>query len=252
MNDTTTKTTDPTPPPPPAPKTVGKRGLVNQHLLDELTEAEAILTAASPADRAARLAEGGIDAGKIGALTAAIAAARKLASLAVEGTTGKQGITGDENELMDDLINKIQEVQKRARQKYDATDPAQLPGYAVRQKFYSSRSVLEQTAANILHKLQGDPDATPPVPADVLPGITPAKIAALKTALADYENVQGDQSGAQSSATTARKQFEAAVSDIVARRREIQFAADAEWPHTDPANAGIRSEFYLPADRVMK
>jgi hypothetical protein len=43
-----------------------------------------------------------------------------------------------------------------------------------------------------------------------------------------------------------------AVSDIVAKRREIQFAADAEWPHTDPANAGIRGEFQLPPDRVVK
>ena len=34
--------------------------------------------------------------------------------------------------------------------------------------------------------------------------------------------------------------------------REIQFAADAEWPHDDPANAGIRAEFQLPPDRVMK
>jgi hypothetical protein len=46
--------------------------------------------------------------------------------------------------------------------------------------------------------------------------------------------------------------LEAAVSGIMAERREIQFAADAEWPHTDPANAGIRVEFQLPVDRVMK
>jgi len=249
MNDTTTKINDPEP---PAPEPVVKRGIVNQHLLDELTEAEAILKAAAPADRAAKLAEGGIDAGKISTLTAAIPAARNLASLASEGTTGKQGITGDEADLMEDLINRIQEVQKRARQKYDATDPAQLLGYAIRQKFYSSRSLLEQTGANILHKLQGDPTANPPVPADVLPGITPAKIAGLQTALAAYQDVQGDQSGAQSSATTARRQLDSAVSDIMAMRREIQFAADAEWPHTDPANAGIRVEFYLPPDRVMK
>lgn len=34
--------------------------------------------------------------------------------------------------------------------------------------------------------------------------------------------------------------------------REIQFAANAEWPHTDPANAGIRAEFQLPPNHVMK
>jgi hypothetical protein len=36
------------------------------------------------------------------------------------------------------------------------------------------------------------------------------------------------------------------------RPREIQFDADADWPHTDPANAGIRVEFQLPPDRMMK
>ena len=49
-----------------------------------------------------------------------------------------------------------------------------------------------------------------------------------------------------------RRQVEAAVADIVTKRREIQFAADADWPHTAPANAGIRAEFQLPPDRVMK
>jgi hypothetical protein len=84
-------------------------------------------------------------------------------------------------------------VQKRARQKYAASDPGRLPGYAIGQPFYSSRSVLEQAGANLLRKLNGDPAAVPPVPADPLPGVTPAKIAALQTALADYQGVQGDQ-----------------------------------------------------------
>ncbi len=216
--------------------------MVNHALLDELTQAEAILAAAAPADRATRLAEGGIDAAKVTALTTAIAAARTQAAQAALGTTGKQGVTAEESALLDDLVNKIQEVQKRARQKYDATEPVRLKDYAVGQQFYNSRSLLEQTATNILSKLAGD----------TLPGITPAKVTALQQALADYQGVQGDQTGAQSGATTARKQLETAVADIVAKRREIQFAADAEWPHTDKANAGIRAEFQLPADRVMK
>ncbi len=235
-------TPTPTPTPTPAPKTTPKRGVVNQALLDELTQAEAILAAAKPADRAATLATGGIDASKITALTGAIAAARAQAAQAVQGTTGKQGATAEETALLDDLVNKIQEVQKRARQKYDATEPLKLKDYAVGQQFYNSRSLLEQTATNILSKLV----------TDTLPGITPAKIAALQQALADYQGVQGDQTGAQSGATTARKQLESAVADIVTQRREIQFAADAEWPHTDKANAGIRAEFQLPPDRVMK
>lgn len=232
----------PAPAPAPAPQTTRTRGLVNQALLDELTVAEEITAAAKKAGYGAQLAAGGIDAPKIAAITDAIANARKLAAQAVQGTTGRQDVTQNEAGLMNDLINKIQEVQKRARQKYDATDPVRLKDFAVGQQFYNSRSLLEQTAANILEKLK----------TDTLPGITPAKVSALQQALTDYQNVQGDQTGAQSGATTARKQLETAVSDIVARRREIQFAADAEWPHTDSANAGVRAEFQLPPDRVMK
>jgi len=242
----------PTPAPAPVPSSTRSRGQINKAFLDELTAAEEIVAAASKTAYAATPVTGGIDATKVSAVTAAVAAARALAAQAVQGTTGKQGVTAQETALSDDLVNKIQEVQKRARQKYDATDPLRLKDYAVGQQFYNSRSLLEQAAANILGKLNGNPAATPPVPPDALPGITPAKITALQQALADYQGVQGDQTGAQGDATTARKQLETAVADIVAKRREIQFAADAEWPHTDPADAGIRVEFQLPPDRVMK
>lgn len=239
----------PTPAPAPAPKTAPKRGEINQSWLAEFSTAEAILAAAKPADRATTLAAGGIDAAKISALTAAIAAARTLAGKAVQNTSGKRIITGTEDELKTELLQLIQTVQTRARQKYDATEPARLKDYAIGQQISNSRSLLEQAGTNILLKLTGDSAAVPP---DALPGITPAKIADLQTALDDYKDVQGDQTGAQSDATTARKQVETAVADIVAKRREIQFAADAEWPHSDPAHAGIRVEFQLPPDRVMK
>lgn len=245
MPDSAIIASTPIPPTAPTPRT---RGDINQVWLDELTNAEGIAAAAQKGSYAALLAAGDIDAAKVTALSDAIKAARKLAGQAVQSTTGKQGMTGAESELMEALINQIQLVQKRAKQKYDASDPGKLADYAVGQKFYSSRAILEQTAANILLKLKG----TTGQPADALPGIDAAKIAALQQAVDDYQNVQTNQSGAQSTATTARKNLETAIADIVAKRREIQFAADAEWPHTNPANAGVRTEFQLPPDRVMK
>jgi hypothetical protein len=245
-------TPTPTPAPAPAPKSNSKRGEINQSWLDEFTNGEAILAAAKPADRAAKLTDGGIDAGKITTLTAVIAAARTLAGKAVQGTSDKEIITDDEDALKTALLEQIHYVQKRARQKYDATEPGRLKDFAISQPIGNSRSLLEQAANNILLKLKGDDQAKPAVPPDVLPGVPPARITALQTALDDYTGVQGDQSEAQGRATTWRKQVEAAVAGIIAKRREIQFAADAEWPHTDPANAGIRVEFQLPPDRVMK
>jgi hypothetical protein len=56
---------------------------------------------------------------------------------------------------------------------------------------------------------------------------------------------------------TARKLARQAVPgtsgrQIITQRRGIQCGAVAEWPPTDPANAGLRVEFQLPPDSVMK
>jgi ribosomal protein L17 len=75
--------------------------------------------------------------------------------------------------------------------------------------------------------------------------ITAAKLTALATDIAAAHALAGD-------ATSARATLEAAVKSIIARRREIQFAADAQWPASNPANAGIRREFRLSPDKAMK
>ena len=242
----------PGPAPAPEPKKNRPRHQVNQDWLDEFTFAEAIIAATNVDGRAVRLAEGDIDTGKITELKTLIGATRTQTSKAIQGTTDKEVITDDEDDFKTVLLEKIQYIQKRARQKYDATEPVRLADYGINQKLGNSRALLEQGAGNILLKLKGDITARPPMPSDVLPGVSPAKIAELESALSDYKDVQGNQSGAQGQATGWRSQVETAVADIVTRRREIQFAADAEWPHTDPLNDGIRVEFKLPADRSMK
>lgn len=242
----------PTPGPAPAPKAKRSPGPINQEWLDEFTFAEGIVAATQVTGRPAILADGDIDAAKITALTDAIVAARKLTGQAVQGTSGKRIITHTEEDLKKVLLKRIHYVQARARQKYDSTEPGRLTEYGIGQHISNSRSLLEQAAENILLKLSGDPAAVPPVPPDVLPGMPADRITGLKAALADYKGVQGDQTGAQGDATKFRSLVEAAVADIIAKRREIQFAADAEWPHTDPANAGIRAEFKLPSDQAMQ
>jgi hypothetical protein len=57
------------------------------------------------------------------------------------------------------------------------------------------------------------------------------------------------QNARKSDATTERRQRDAQIASITDRRLTIQFAADAEWPYTVDTNAGIRSEFYLPASQ---
>ncbi len=248
MPDPTNTTTTPAPTPAPQTPSTRTRSEINQNWLAALAAADRVVTAAQKPAYASALATGGIDAAKVTALANAIEAVRQLITKAMQGTAGKELVTADETDLKNELIEQIQGVQKRARQKYDATNPGKLTEYGLKTKYTASRQLLEQTATNILAKLTGDKDTA----ADTLPGITTEKIAALQQALKDYMGVQGEQTGAQGKATTARKQVEAALADILAKRREIQFAADAEWPHTNPANAGIRVEFQLTSDRVMK
>jgi hypothetical protein len=76
-------------------------------------------------------------------------------------------------------------------------------------------------------------------------GITADKLTALATDIAAARALAGD-------ATTARATLEAAIKSIIARRREIQLAADAQWPPSNPANVGIRREFRLSPDKAMK
>jgi len=84
---------------------------------------------------------------------------------------------------------------------------------------------------------------------DTLPGITPAKVAALGTLRSDWMGADDDQGGDQSAATTQREELKTMIKSITDRRIAIQFAADAEWPWSDPAHAGVRQEFYLPANQ---
>ncbi len=55
---------------------------------------------------------------------------------------------------MDKLVGLIREVQQRAKQKHAAPKTTALHDYAVGEKWYNSRAVLEQTATNILARLR--------------------------------------------------------------------------------------------------
>ena len=49
----------------------------------------------------------------------------------------------------------------------------------------------------------------------------------------------------------ARQQLSVMLADVMQQARQIQYAADARWPHTDPTNAGIRREFERPPARPL-
>ena len=232
-------TTDPTPAPAPAPKPKHEHGSLNKAQSEHLAKAEQIFIAAQKADRPATLAARDIGPDSVTQALADIDAARAKSAEAVADTTGTRTATVAEDTSEKSLIVAMQEVQAAAKQKYARTQPEKLQDYYVGKKLIGNRALLEQYSLGIISKLGNDP----------LPGITPDKQTNLKVLRDAYIATNTTQTGSQSDATTARAALDTMVKAITDKRISVQYAADAEWPYTDKANAGIRREFFLPVDR---
>jgi len=233
---------EPTPPPPaPGPSAVvpkQHRSLLNQAQIEAITKAEQICLAAQKPASAAILTAGEIAGAFVLTVQTDCGLARKKSSEAIQDTTAKTGATDDEEAAKRALMKAIQAVQARARQKHFFTEPATLTAYYIgTDRIDANRETLEQVSAAIIDKL-----AT-----DTLPGVTADQKTALATRRQDYIDTNTAQTGAQSDATTDRGELDAMIKAITQRRMTIQFAADASWPWHDPASAGVRREFFLPA-----
>lgn len=215
--------------------------LPNQAILDELLKAESICIKAQKPGYALLLIEREITAAFLSDCFAKIVQARAQSALATDKTTDKFGQTDLDRETKAALLKCLKEMQKAAKQKF-RTVPARLQDYYIGERIEQNRARLEQLGEQIIAKAA----------ADALPGIKPAKITAANGALAAYKASEGGQSDAQSMATGTRGSLINLMREITNGRITIQLAADAEWPHDNGANAGVRQEFQLPADRAFK
>ena len=118
---------------------------------------------------------------------------------------------------------------------------SQPPKYAIGTNLDINRPTLETAAANIINKLK----------TDTLPKITAQHGTDLQSALDTYKQTKSDQVGGKGDATTLRVKLAAVVDSVAVRRRQLQHAADGEYPWTDPANAGIRHKLDLPASQPL-
>ena len=229
----------PAPTPQPANGSQPPSG-INQAYAVSLTRVENITKAAVKPDRLTLLSADGSDLTQafLDAILEEVTGTRKLLGLAGQHTAEKADATEEGLTLEEQLIRAIQTVQARARQKHGVKSKA-LAKYHVGDRLGGNRAALEQISQDILTALETDP----------LPGITPAKIAALQTLRQQYADSELDQTGAGGDASTARKQAKTRLDALVEKRQKIQFAADAIWPWHDPAHVGLRKEFELPATR---
>src|SRR5207249_10007126 len=84
---------------------------------------------------------------------------------------------------------------------------------------------------------------------DTLPGITPETVTALTGYRDAWLKATGehtdDESDTESGVDNRNKQIES----LKDRRLQIQFAADAAYPYTNPDREAARRAFQLPLDR---
>jgi hypothetical protein len=241
-------TTTPATPEPKAPGTTPSP--LNAGQLASLTKTEEICRTALKPDYLLALItlDDGEEAGEDDVTQASIEAvmtlcdnARGKGSAAVAATVGKKQSTVEEGKAEAALIALVRFCQARARQKHFFKNPATLTEYGIGQQIDNSRAVLEGWAQTIYDKTADDK----------LPKVTEAKRTELKAALDLYKGVQTEQSGAIGGASGTRMDRDALVTQATAGRMWLQFAADAEWPHTESTNYPIRREFQLPATRAF-
>lgn len=232
--------TPPTPPTPPA-KSKAPRGPINQAWLDEIDLANQLLGIATQEKYAANMTAEELNEAWFTAFSEKLTLAGQLTGRAVGATGDKGGITKDEETLKYNLLDALGIIQTRARRKY------KKPGDPMRAKFFISKPIGASRA-----KLEGAADAILEViKTDALPAIKEAEVTAVVNALKAYRDIQTSQTGAQGTATGQRTDLKTLIEEITDDRREIQYAADTQWPASNPAHRAVRIEFKLPPDKAL-
>lgn len=251
-----------TPPPAPLPALKKRRpghALFNQAQVQELNKAKKICASAlSPGYRAALEARG-ITETFVAGLDGYIDFCRQKSSEAMQQTILKENFTGEERLAKKALLKAVAEIQSAAKQKYARSNPVMLQDYCIGKDIDASRAALEQYSQIILEKLGGNPSTSGSQPdsgaslahavADSLPGITPEKVGALSELRFRWMDAQSSQANSQALATSLRAERDALIQTIIDKRIQIQFAAEAEWPASEPASAGKRRAFLLQPSR---
>jgi len=233
-----------------------RHALLNKAQAQELNKARQICNAASSEYFREVLASRGITEAFVAGLERQIDSCRQRSSEAMQQTMLKENLTAEERMAKKALIKSITEIQSAAKQKYARSFPLVLQDYCIGKDLDASRAALEQYSRAILQKLSAQTQpgfatnsSVAPSIADTLPGITGEKIAALDALRSRWMEIQSRQANSQALATGLRAQRDALVATITDLRIQIQFAAEAEWPASEPASAEKRRAFLLQPNR---
>ena len=211
----------------------------NKKARKAITETRELVAMALQADYAGPLHLRRITADYLAGVTAAIGLAEEALKGFMQKKVGRKRATLSEKEAKVALMKWMAEIQQAARQDLLDTDPVHLQLYRIGDKLAQSRDKLETDSKDLIDQAEEDD----------LSGFTAAKIEAARLARTDYINSQGPQTLATGSAKGKRALLTQRLEALRRARRKIKLAADAEWPHTNPANAEARVAFKLSPHR---
>jgi hypothetical protein len=223
----------------PAPVAAAGRSpsALNKGQLREITKAE--LYALVAQKYAEAMAHQKITAQFTGTLLSDIEEARAKSSGAVDATSRAEADTDAVQASMQKLIQALRQVQAAARKEFRNSNPSKLNAYYIGERIDANREILEECAQGILANAGVD-----------RPGAVNTEfVVRAEAARSAYTQSKLAKVSGQSQAKTKRLERNAAVASIVQRRREIQFAADAQWPPNVPEHAAVRAEFGLSPNR---
>jgi hypothetical protein len=234
---------DPTPTPTPAPATTTPKthGLLDKHQLAEISKTNTIYGIASDPATLAKIEDDMvITPAFMTQLGTDLQGMSQYTGGAAQATTDAKMDTGAETPAKKSLLDKIHYIQSKAKLKY-AGNKSVLPEYGIGTNITISRPALETAAGNILNKLK----------TDTLPKITAQHSTDLQTALTAYQKTKVDQVAGKGDSKDSHTSLAQMVESLAVRRRQLQHAADGEFPYTDPASAGMRQKFDLPPDHPL-
>ena len=212
----------------------------NKAILTLLSKNQGILLVAQITEYVAPLQARRILPVDVAAQLAEIAAVRPLAS--GSGKVSRLGSTQAEIAAAHAFLLYYDEFTTAAKQEYSRSNKLHLRLYHYGENHRISRAILEQFGQDVIDNAA----------VDDLPGITPEKIAAARLALKAYIDSNVEQGKTTKNAATGTVTLEQRVKAITAYVVKVQLAADAEWPHTNPANIPIRRQFKLPVRMKLK
>lgn len=231
----------PTPTPAPAGKTPKHHGLLDKHQLAEISYTNTIYGIANDPATFAKIQDNQIiTPAFMTGLGADLETMSQYTGGASQAATDAKQETSAETAAKKVLLIKVHYIQSKAKIKYLGNHNA-LAEYGIGTNIDISRSALETAADNIFNKLK----------TDTLPKIAAQHSTDLKAASDAYKKTKVTQVGGKGDAVTSRQTLSDMVVSLATRRRQLQHAADGEFPFTDPASAGMRKKFDLPPTQPL-